>query len=182
MHSFDKSSSLNAKIQNQGYLDLFYRRLLIPLSAQMIYYTMNCMPKGTQLLLDAIVPIRPVVQVDQPPPPFTRPTNTILIEEYERSMKTEDDAEKAQEIVQLHQEVRVAERELDPDIFNPALIATLPKGVLHMMPQKTDTQNIGFKGVDIRPIAKKHPPTDYSGGGGEGGFNVDAARSGVGKR
>ncbi|KAA6395171.1 MAG: hypothetical protein EZS28_009306 [Streblomastix strix] len=64
------------------------------------------------------VSVRPVVPVDQSPPPFVRPTTTILIKEHEKSMKTEDDAERvkeAQEIGQLHQEMRVAERALDPD-------------------------------------------------------------------
>ncbi|KAA6388674.1 MAG: hypothetical protein EZS28_015801 [Streblomastix strix] len=47
--------------------------------------------------------------------------------------------------------------------FNPAIITTKPKGSPYMIQPKTDTQNIGFKGVDIRPIAKKLPQAEYPG-------------------
>ncbi|KAA6379455.1 MAG: hypothetical protein EZS28_025019 [Streblomastix strix] len=79
-------------------------------------------------------------------------------------MKTEEGIQRVNEkIMQLRQEVYVAEKALNLERFNPAIITTKPKGQPHMIQPKTDTLNIGFKGVDIRPVTKKLPPAEYPG-------------------
>ncbi|KAA6387769.1 MAG: hypothetical protein EZS28_016707 [Streblomastix strix] len=129
MYSFDTWSSFNVMKHNWGYLELISWKKYIQIASQMIDHTTNCRPKLT---------------------------TTNLFKQYEISKKTEDNAEKikeAQEIVQLHQEVRVAERALNPGME-----------------------------LIFDQLQRNFHQQFFQEGSGEGGLCCDAGRSGLGKR
>ncbi|KAH7825523.1 putative CH-like domain in sperm protein [Monocercomonoides exilis] len=184
-HSFDPGSSSSARTQNWDFLNTFFRKFNVPITPKMIDDTMNYRTEGTQQLIDTMytfltrrsVPPRPVISPLSQVPGYAQPTTSLLVKEHEQTMKKQDTVvltREAEDILSQHHEMRIQEKEKNPKRFE--ITHKKEKGAPRQMKPKTDTTNIGFKGVEIRPLGKKLPPPDYptsssnpSGGNGTSG-------------